>query len=338
MPEPAPARTANVNPMAPTAWVADQPRPDADDAGGMAMLAARALAHTPLLVGLYDTHDVLRWANASFRATFLRDQSPPVAFADVLRQGFHGGYGVRIDSGDIEAFLVDILPRRGQQDFRALEVDTVCGRWLWMTETRQADGWMLCVGSDITALKQNEHVLRHAHQAAEQSARTDALTLLPNRRHLMEYGEAALARCQRMGLPCCLAMLDLDHFKQVNDRLGHAAGDQVLQAFAQHARQQLRQVDFLARLGGEEFVLVAEGTGLVDVNRMLTRWRERWEHDHPHHLPPDAGPCHFSAGLAQSLPGDALEDLLRRADDALYRAKQAGRQRTVIDWGDLAQG
>lgn len=313
---------------------AASPAPGDGVATAMALVAG-TLEHSPLLVGFYDANDVLQWANASFRAMFLRDRPTPVSFADVLRHGFHGGYGVRIDSGDIEAFLTDILPRRGKQDFRALQVDTVCGRWLWMTETRQADGWMLCVGSDITSLKQNERVLRHAHEAAEVAARTDALTLLPNRRHLMEHGEAALARCQRLGQPCCLAVLDLDHFKQINDRLGHAVGDQVLQAFAHHARAQLRQGDFLARLGGEEFVLIAEGTHPADVNRLMTRWRERWEQDAGHSLPADAGPCHFSAGLALSTPGDTLADLLQRADQALYRAKQTGRRRTVTDWGDL---
>jgi diguanylate cyclase len=333
MTQPAPAFIATATPSAMSLTTQAWP---ADGAATAMALVAGTLEHSPLLVGFYDPNDVLQWANASFRAMFLRDQPPPVTFADVLRQGFHGGYGVRIDSGDIEAFLADILPRRGQQDFRALQVDTVCGRWLWMTETRQADGWMLCVGSDITSLKQNERVLRHAHEAAEVAARTDALTLLPNRRHLMEHGEAALARCQRLGKPCCLAVLDLDHFKQVNDRLGHAVGDQVLQAFAHHARAQLRQGDFLARLGGEEFVLVAEGTHPADVNRLMTRWRERWEQDASTRLPPDAGPCHFSAGLALNTPGDTLAGLLQRADQALYRAKQTGRRRTVTDWGDLA--
>ena len=290
-----------------------------------------ALADSALIVAVYDPQDVLRWANASYQQLFLRGLAPPLAFADVLRHGFHQGLGVRIGSGDIETFLADILPRRAQLSYRAIEVDTVCGRWLWMTESRQASGWLLSVAADITALKHNEHLLRRAHELAETAARTDTLTSLPNRRHLMEFGEAALARCRRTSRPCSVAVIDLDHFKRFNDQLGHAGGDAVLQAFSQHCRSLQRQGDFFARMGGEEFVLITEGAMLAEAVLVLARWRNAWDQQGRSQLPAGAEHCEFSAGVAQAGAEETLSALLVRADHALYRAKLEGRNRTLTD-------
>lgn len=156
-------------------------------------------------------------------------------------------------------------------------------------------------------------------------ASTDALTRVGNRRHFMAQGRIAAAQAQRRGLPLCVAMLDVDHFKQVNDRHGHAAGDLVLQMLAYHCRVTLRASDLVGRVGGEEFALLLadadDATAGAIVQRLLARVRTESVRA------PDgtALSVTFSAGVARMEPGEPLESLLDRADKAMYRAKQSGR-------------
>jgi diguanylate cyclase (GGDEF)-like protein len=175
-------------------------------------------------------------------------------------------------------------------------------------------------------LKMNEKMaaeLRKAHGRAMQDALTDELTGVPNRRHILQLGEAALVDRRKQSQPLCLAILDLDHFKAVNDEHGHAAGDAVLRAFCQHVRERLRPPSVLGRLGGEEFMLLMPGTSLEEASFALERVRRT--------LPLSAGvACTFSAGLAQARPGESLSGLIESADQALYRAKQGGRNRSML--------
>lgn len=270
---------------------------------------------SPLLVGLFDAQDRLRWANQAYAATFLRGGlALPVAFADVLRHGFRGGFGVKIDCGDIEAFLAGILPRRRAQPERSLQSDTVDGRWLQFNETLLPDGWMLTVATDITALKQHERVLLAA-------ARTDVLTGVANRRHVLELAEQAIV--QGGGRATSLVLVDLDHFKQLNDSRGHAVGDQALQRFCIACRGQLRGEDTIGRVGGEEFLLVLPGVDVQGAHAIVERLRGACR------LDPEL-PCTFSAGIASARRGEPLATLLRRADAALYAAKRNGRNRSEL--------
>jgi signal transduction histidine kinase len=118
------------------------------------------------IIALYDPDDWLVYANRAYHDTFLKGHAGPIRFPDILRLGFAGNFGVKINSGDIEAFLQDILPRRRAVPSRSIETDTVDGRWLWITETVLPDGSLLSVGSDITRLKHSEKTLRQAHESA----------------------------------------------------------------------------------------------------------------------------------------------------------------------------
>lgn len=267
-----------------------------------------------LLVGLFDAEDRLRWANPAYARTFLRGLPLPAAFADVLRHGFRGGFGVKIDCGDVEAFLADILPRRLAVEQRSLQTDMVDGRWLQFDECRLPDGWLLTVATDITALKQHERVLLAA-------ARTDALTGVANRGHVLELAEQMLASAA--GRAASVALVDLDHFKQLNDTHGHQVGDRALQRFCVASRAHLRAQDTIGRVGGEEFLLLLPGVDAVGGRVVIERLRTAMRDD------PDM-PCRFSAGIASSRRGEALADLLRRADAALYAAKHGGRDRTEL--------
>jgi diguanylate cyclase (GGDEF)-like protein len=160
-------------------------------------------------------------------------------------------------------------------------------------------------------------------------ATTDDLTGLLNRRHLLELGQQDLARARRYQRPLSVLALDLDHFKQVNDRYGHAAGDAVLIAVADALRAQTRQHDLVGRIGGEELAVILPETSVEAAERLAQRIRV-----HVANLRPstDGVTMHVtvSLGVAQALADDAsIHDVLKRADRALYRAKDQGRDRVV---------
>jgi diguanylate cyclase (GGDEF)-like protein len=169
------------------------------------------------------------------------------------------------------------------------------------------------------------------HQQLRAQALEDPLTGVHNRRHLMEAGPALLSLARRRGETLALVMVDLDHFKQVNDRHGHEAGDQVLRGFARLARRSARAEDLVCRFGGEEFVVLMVG---ADANQAAERLRGLLEAFSQHGFEDAAGAgfrCSFSAGVAESeRPDETLDALLARADAALYAAKQGGRGRVLV--------
>ena len=152
----------------------------------------------------------------------------------------------------------------------------------------------------------------------EHMARTDDLTGLPNRRDWEQHLSREVARAARERQSVCVAMLDLDHFKDYNDRCGHQAGDRLLREAAGAWRGRLRPYDILARYGGEEFSVILPGCSLDSAGVLVERLRM---------ATPEGESC--SAGLAQWDGDEEAETLVGRADAALYRAKRAGRDRAV---------
>ena len=158
----------------------------------------------------------------------------------------------------------------------------------------------------------------------EQLATRDSLTNTLTRRYMDEACAIELERCQRAGQPLAMLMMDLDHFKAVNDTYGHQAGDQVLVAFAAKVRSRLRSKDLLGRFGGEEFALLLPGTPLDAALQVAERIRIAC-------IPKEGEVgCTVSIGVTMSLPeGDSMDKMLARADAAMYAAKNAGRNRVV---------
>ena len=152
---------------------------------------------------------------------------------------------------------------------------------------------------------------------------TDRLTGLYNRRKLDELLDEELIRCRRYDVQFAVILVDIDHFKDVNDTHGHAVGDSVLQELAQVMRERTRDADALARLGGEEFVVVCRHAALQGAVESAERMRGAIAA----HAFPGVGRVTASFGVAECCDGDTAEGLLQRADAALYRAKAAGRNR-----------
>jgi len=169
----------------------------------------------------------------------------------------------------------------------------------------------------------------------EEESTTDALTGIRNRRYYDERFEDEVVRARRYDAPLSLLMLDIDHFKKVNDQYGHAAGDRVLRAFGALLRERVRYPDVAARVGGEELAVLLPNTGIKGAAMMA----ERLRHEVEQSSVPSAGGSDapsslrftVSVGVAMLERDDAsAEQLAKRADEALYRAKYEGRNRVVV--------
>jgi diguanylate cyclase (GGDEF)-like protein len=183
---------------------------------------------------------------------------------------------------------------------------------------------MVVIGAVVDLLTgQNERLLERL--AGE--ARVDELTGLLNRRGLDEGARAGLARTRRTGDSLAIVSFDIDRFKPINDRLGHDAGDRVLERLGRIFREQTREGDLVARMGGEEFVAVLFSSDAPDALEYAERVRGAFADDGDPRIPLAT----LSAGVAAAVPPLELRNLLQRADAALYAAKRGGRDRTVVD-------
>ncbi len=181
-------------------------------------------------------------------------------------------------------------------------------------------------------LKQSETALRNALEEVERLAITDSLTGLYSRRHLFELAAHEFQRARRYQLPLSVMMVDIDEFKRVNDTHGHAIGDQVLQKVAERCRKELREVDVIGRYGGDEFVALLPETGLSAAGQVAERLRKNIAE---RTLDTKAGRITVTVSLGIALLDDGHltpESLLDQADQALYAAKQNGRNQV---WSPL---
>ena len=173
--------------------------------------------------------------------------------------------------------------------------------------------------------------LRGSVQASMELAVTDGLTGLHNRRYLDSHLAGLFEEATLRNRPVAVLVLDIDRFKAINDTWGHDAGDEVLREFAERVRAHTRGVDIVARVGGEEVVVVVPDSAIEGARHVAERIRERVEATpFPIHRGARAIPVTVSIGVAVRLPGDtAAQAMLKRADTALYRAKEAGRNRVI---------
>ncbi|MCL2102432.1 MAG: GGDEF domain-containing protein [Syntrophorhabdaceae bacterium] len=179
---------------------------------------------------------------------------------------------------------------------------------------------------EVKAKIKAQEALKHELEHQQELASTDALTGVANRRAFLALANQELERCRRVGAPLCMSMMDVDHFKTINDTLGHQVGDKVLQHLASAIVQNSRSYDVVGRLGGDEFVILFPSTTMDDAHSALERL-------HKSIFEGDSSSCEgakytISTGLSALFPHQrdmTLYDLLEKADKALYMAKRAGR-------------
>lgn len=277
---------------------------------------------------LFDADDRLVFANTQFRRWLGVDAGAFPTWTELVRSGWERGEGTSVETQDFECWLVSARSRRGKLPYRTIETHLETGDWVLTAETTDANGYMLCVVTDVSALSTDRRMLRQERDAAHRAAWTDELTGISNRRYIREQCEQRLGPHKTEDI--AIAILDLDHFKAVNDTWGHDVGDVVLKHFAVALQQHASRDDLVGRLGGEEFVVVYFRQIEDDALQMLEGLRQHLESIQPLAEVPTLR-YSFSAGVALAGPGESLGQILKRADQALYTAKASGRNRSHFE-------
>ncbi|WP_317203126.1 GGDEF domain-containing protein [Janthinobacterium sp.] len=196
------------------------------------------------------------------------------------------------------------------------------------TEALKARDKMVLARQEVQDAELRIHTLEAKLQHMSELVREDQLTGSLNRRGLDDVFERETARADRRGTPLCIAMLDLDDFKRLNDTYGHLAGDAALKHLVKIVKETLRSMDVIARFGGEEFLILLPETSVEAAAQTMTRLqRELTKHFFLHEN--EKVLITFSAGVALRLPNEDQADLVKRADRAMYQAKQTGKNRVV---------
>ena len=193
----------------------------------------------------------------------------------------------------------------------------------------------LALPAFILQIGKVQHLHRILHRASrkikyiQEDAKRDVLIDCFNRRYMVASLEEQKIMADENGSPFCLAVLDLDHFKQINDELGHLGGDEVLRSFSRIAQENIRNDDIFGRYGGEEFLLIFPDTSLLPALNTSERIRSQVEH-FPWVAALRRG-VSVSIGVTQYIPGESVLELFSRADTAMYLAKQGGRNQVVVE-------
>ncbi|HET8869696.1 MAG TPA: GGDEF domain-containing protein, partial [Aquabacterium sp.] len=184
-------------------------------------------------------------------------------------------------------------------------------------------------GAMRNSLKRHRAELQDALQTIRELACRDELTGLYNRRQAVTVLDQLIRNAERHATACTLALIDLDHFKQINDQHGHRVGDDALKAFASQAQETFRGSELIARWGGEEFLVLMPQTDTDGACRALARLRDRLQSHSVSPEVPDLRVC-FSSGVTSLRVPDQVEHVLQRADEALYQSKRNGRGRDTV--------
>jgi two-component system cell cycle response regulator len=168
--------------------------------------------------------------------------------------------------------------------------------------------------------------LRKEERRLTFKAKQDSMTKAASRDHILSVLENELAFIGKRTSPTCIAMVDLDHFKKVNDNYGHLVGDEILKGVVGRIRSRMRNLDLIGRYGGEEFLLVFPATDLTTAADIVDRIRKHVESS-PFHVDEFSIPVTISAGVTAMNKNDTMDDVLDRADQLLYQAKNNGRNR-----------
>ncbi|MGW8393906.1 GGDEF domain-containing protein [Pseudoduganella sp. HUAS MS19] len=228
-----------------------------------------------------------------------------------------GGYSDKIraarDIGELNQILDDVLKETRQVQSEALK----------------ARDNMMVARQEVQDAEARIHALEAKLQHLSELVREDQLTGSLNRRGLDDVFERETARADRRGTPLCIAVLDLDDFKKLNDTMGHIAGDNALKHLVKVVKETLRSMDVIARFGGEEFLILLPETTIEAAEATMTRLqRELTRHFFMHEN--EKVLITFSAGVALRRPHEGQADLVKRADEAMYKAKKSGKNRVVV--------
>lgn len=272
---------------------------------------------------LYDKDDRLVICNKKYREIYAESAAyivPGATFEEIIRKGVENGQYPDA-TGNEEAWIAERLDMH-QNPGEPIEQHLPDDKWLRVQERRTSEGGLVGFRFDITELKRQERELVRL-------AWTDSLTGTMNRRRFMELAGNEIGRASRHGSEMSLLLVDADHFKQINDHNGHAAGDEVLKGLTERWKHVLRSHDLIGRIGGEEFCVLLPKVGPDGAATAAEKLRTAIA-ELPFMFEGQLLRVTVSIGVATLTPGDDLPELMRRADKALYQAKETGRDRIIV--------
>jgi diguanylate cyclase (GGDEF)-like protein len=291
------------------------------------LIDALSLTHDG--IGIFNSNDTLVYCNEVLASMFslTAQRATGMSFDSLIEHNFKHKTGLNIESDSLESWLHMAHKLRRSEKFRRFEVDYHDNRWFLVTEHTSEDDSILIFCSEITEQKRIDTRLRDLNRKLTVLAYHDSLTGIFNRRFFNERVEAEFSRSTRQKASSSLLMIDLDHFKAINDKFGHEGGDVVLVEITRQIRELLRDYDIFGRLGGEEFAVFLPDTGLPEAREIGQRIINKIKQlSFP--APVESVRLTVSIGVATIEDRHkSVDDLLRSADQLLYRAKNEGRDR-----------
>ena len=298
---------------------------------------SRAVEQSASTIMVTNIEGIIEFVNPAFERTTGYSQQEAVGKKpSILKSGFtspetYKNLWQTISHGEV--WRGELLNRKKNND--------LYWEYVVISPVRDADGRItdyVAVKDDITVRKQAEATLKQYTQSLEElkerlseQAMRDPLTGVFNRRFMMETLEREMARATRDGHPLSLVMMDIDHFKKVNDTYGHMAGDEVLKVLAKFLELETRKSDIVSRYGGEEFVVLMPKISGVDAQQRAETWRVELQTSQ---IAYDDHLISITVSMGIAVKEDGIlscDNLLSHADQALYSAKQAGRN-TIVVW------
>jgi diguanylate cyclase (GGDEF)-like protein/PAS domain S-box-containing protein len=290
---------------------------------------SRAVEHSPASIVITDIDGSIEYVNPKFTAVtgFTLDEvagkTPPYTFGSgEMPPEIRSEHERTLRSG--KEWRGEMLNRRkdGTRYWESVSISPIVDANGIITH-------FVAVSEDITARKETEEKIQRLNAGLEQLAMTDYLTNLYNRRYFMQRGTEEFKRARRNNQPLSLLMMDIDHFKKVNDTYGHEAGDMALQQVAAVLKSSLREIDILGRMGGEEFAVLLPGTSLHEAAILAGRVRQTIA-DMSVEMPGALLSITISVGAAVIIDEmTCIDDILRSADASMYLAKRHGGNRVV---------
>lgn len=283
-------------------------------------------------LAMFDSEGRILLCNEQYSASFPYTselRKPGALLRDVLAAVVRTGEQLNVPADNADGWIDQIVANLAVECEE--EVNLFDGRWLQIRTRPTVEGKTLVVVTDVTRLKQAELALHSATDQLRYLVRIDGLTGLLNRRAFDDAIESEIARSARAGTPMSLLLIDVDRFKAYNDQYGHPAGDVCLKLVAEHLRLALkRPADVAARYGGEEFVAILPDTDEDGAYLVAEAFRRSLAEAKQPHRASERGILTASVGVATYMPDNlhrSAAEIIRTADEALYSAKAAGRDR-----------
>lgn len=283
---------------------------------------------------VFDGNDRIIFCNQSATSIYeLTDSNDLLGktFDQMVKHCHKSKTGIVIDTDDLNSWLEYANTKRRSKTYRRFEIDLHNGSWYLVSEQLVENNCIVMICTDITDKKNAENRLNEMSEELFILATTDSLTNTLNRRYFLEQAQVEKKRCQREKYGYALLMLDLDYFKSINDRYGHACGDLVLSSIANTLKVELRDYDLLGRMGGEEFAILLPNTthqSALSIAQLIRKSVENQTIEYRGHQ------INVTISIGLSLDENAdkgFDSLFLIADKLLYLAKQQGRNQVVAD-------